>query len=232
MKLTKRRKEFLLTTIDLFHKTESPVHYSDVGKKLNVSKWTAYDVMKLMENHGLIKSVYSVSSKDRFPGRSSIMFYPLSSAYEVLGIPESKIVETKEWLELRDNLLERIRMEKENNYHSLIEEIQKELKDIEIPLLYGAYVIVLLLSIIAVFSQGNLENIKTIMLLSAKAEIKLLLFVGTSLAYIFKKDMDIKHRIKKDVPFEQLQDYFDNVSSHEQKLLAEFLDEAITAIII
>ena len=76
--------------------------------------------------------------------------------------------------------------------------------------------IVLLLSLLVVFSQGNLDNIKTILLLSAKAEIKLLLFVGTALSYILKKDTDIEQYIKKDISIEEIQDRFDNVSSHEK----------------
>ena len=70
MRITKRRKEFLVATVQLFHDKGSPVHYCDVAQELNVSKWTAYDVMKSMETQGLIKSVYSVSSKDSSPGRS------------------------------------------------------------------------------------------------------------------------------------------------------------------
>lgn len=231
MRITKRRKEFLVATVQLFHDKGSPVHYCDVAQELNVSKWTAYDVMKSMETQGLIKSVYSVSSKDSSPGRSSILFYPLPIAYEILGISQKEISKAEEWSKLKGNLLERIAAEKENNFYTLIDEIQKEIKAIEIPLLYGAYMIVLLLSLLVVFSQGNLDNIKTILLLSAKAEIKLLLFVGTALSYILKKDTDIEQYIKKDISIEEIQDRFDNVSSHEKKLLAEFLEEAITAVI-
>ncbi len=231
MRITKRRKEFLVAAVQLFHEKGSPVHYCDVAQALNVSKWTAYDVMKSMETQGLIKSVYSVSSKDTSPGRSSILFYPLPIAYDILGISEKEISGPAEWSKLKNDLLERITNEKENNYNILIDEMLKEIKDIEIPLLYGTYMIVLLLSLLVVFSQGNLDNIKAILLLSAKAEIKLLLFIGAALTYILRKDTDIKQHIKKGISIEELQDQFGNVSSHEQKLLAQFLEEAITAVI-
>ena len=93
--------------------------------------------MKSMETQGLVKSVYSVSSKDSSPGRSSILFYPLPIAYEILGFLKKKY-QAEEWSKLKDNLLERISAEKENNFYTLIDEIQKEIKDIEMPLLYGS----------------------------------------------------------------------------------------------
>jgi predicted transcriptional regulator len=43
MKITTRQKEFLQSLIDLYQDKGSPIHYSEVARKMGVSKWTAYD---------------------------------------------------------------------------------------------------------------------------------------------------------------------------------------------
>lgn len=52
MKLSKRRFEFLETLVDLVNQKGAPVHYIDVSEKMNVSKWTAYDMMRQLAEDG------------------------------------------------------------------------------------------------------------------------------------------------------------------------------------
>ena len=45
MKLTRRRYQFLEALARLVEEGGGPVHYGDVADSLDVSKWTAYDMM-------------------------------------------------------------------------------------------------------------------------------------------------------------------------------------------
>ncbi len=50
--LTERRKQFLQKLLDLYRRTNLPVHYESVAQALGVSKWTAYDMLKALEKLG------------------------------------------------------------------------------------------------------------------------------------------------------------------------------------
>ena len=52
MKLTRRRYQFLETLARLVEESGGPVHYGDVADSLDVSKWTAYDMMRELVDQG------------------------------------------------------------------------------------------------------------------------------------------------------------------------------------
>jgi DNA-binding PadR family transcriptional regulator len=82
MKLTRRQKEFILNLIELKDEMDRPIHYSVVAERLGVSPFTAYDMLCLLEEKGLVASEYQLTDKGG-PGRAERLFYPSEAAEEL-----------------------------------------------------------------------------------------------------------------------------------------------------
>jgi len=80
MKLTGRQRAFLSQFLDLYRESREPLHYTDVAQRLGVSKITAYDMLRLLEERGLVQSEYVLRGKGQGAGRSSIVFHPTPQA--------------------------------------------------------------------------------------------------------------------------------------------------------
>ncbi|WP_252393427.1 Lrp/AsnC family transcriptional regulator [Hydrogenibacillus sp. N12] len=74
MLLTECRKEFLRHLIELYHKTQLPVHDETLAKAIGVSKWTAYDMVKELEKLGYLIRDYVLTPGTA--GRSQVVFIP------------------------------------------------------------------------------------------------------------------------------------------------------------
>ncbi|GIQ65060.1 hypothetical protein PACILC2_36280 [Paenibacillus cisolokensis] len=95
MALTKRRLQFLHKLMDLYQKTNLPIHYEALAKSIGVSKWTAYDMLKEIEKLGFISRSYEVNSKET--GRSQVVFVPTSKASELFNQPRSEAFDLTDW---------------------------------------------------------------------------------------------------------------------------------------
>lgn len=79
MKLTRRQEEFINNLIDLSQEFEGPIHYSILAERLGVSPFTAYDMLCLLEEKGLVTSEYQLAEDKQGPGRAERLFYPYLS---------------------------------------------------------------------------------------------------------------------------------------------------------
>ena len=76
MNLTRRQKDFITNLIDLSNEIEGPIHYSALADRLGVSPFTAYDMLRLLEEKGLVTSEYQLAAGKDGPGRAERLFYP------------------------------------------------------------------------------------------------------------------------------------------------------------
>ena len=76
MKLTRRQEEFVNNLIDLSQEFDGPIHYSILAERLGVSPFTAYDMLCLLEEKGLVTSEYQLAEDKQGPGRAERLFYP------------------------------------------------------------------------------------------------------------------------------------------------------------
>lgn len=82
MKITRRQQEFISKILDLYSEIQEPFHYTLVAERLGLSKYTAYDMLRLLEEKGYVKSVYE--TRDGGPGRASVLFQPTEKARETV----------------------------------------------------------------------------------------------------------------------------------------------------
>lgn len=75
VKLTRRQAEFVEQLIALNRDLDGPIHYSVLAEALGVSPFTAYDMLRLLEEKGLATSVYQLPEDRGGPGRAERVFY-------------------------------------------------------------------------------------------------------------------------------------------------------------
>lgn len=86
MKLTRRQEEFIANLIDLSDILDGPIHYSTLAHRLGVSPFTAYDMLCLLEEKGMVTSEYQLAADKSGPGRAERLFYPRQASEERKGM--------------------------------------------------------------------------------------------------------------------------------------------------
>lgn len=141
MKLTGRQRAFLSAFLDLYHEAREPLHYTAVAQRSGVSKITAYDMLRLLEERGLVRSEYVLRGKGQGAGRSSIVFRPTPQADALFARLAGMAVGQGEWEAVKTRILETLRAGKGTDYESLLEEILARLPRRESSMLYAAEMI-------------------------------------------------------------------------------------------
>jgi predicted transcriptional regulator len=134
MKLTGRQREFLGRFLDLYRGTKQPIHYAQLAEKVGVSKLTAYDMLRLLEERGLVVSEY-ILPKEGGPGRSSIVFYPTEKAAKAMVQQAGEDWDKKEWEGVRERILQALD-ERKGAYQNLLDEILLRIPKRKSPMLY------------------------------------------------------------------------------------------------
>lgn len=80
MKLTRRQEIFIHRFLDLYRELNGPIHYSLLAERIGVSPFTAYDMLRLLEEKGYVTSEYRTGSEKPSVGRSEIVFLPTELA--------------------------------------------------------------------------------------------------------------------------------------------------------
>ncbi len=141
MKLTGRQRAFLSTFLDLYREAQEPLHYTTVAQQLEVSKITAYDMLRLLEERGLVQSEYVLRGKGQGAGRSSIVFRPTPQADALFAELAGEDANRGEWEMVKMRTLEALRAGKGTDYQGLLEEILARLPQRQSSMLYAAEMI-------------------------------------------------------------------------------------------
>lgn len=84
MKLTRRQEEFVRSLLELYGELQEPFHYSELAERLGVSRFTAYDMLRVLEEKGIVASQYQLDEARSGPGRSAVMYEPTPRARRIL----------------------------------------------------------------------------------------------------------------------------------------------------
>ncbi|SHI56182.1 hypothetical protein [Desulfofundulus thermosubterraneus] len=232
MNLTQRRKEFLYKIINLFHHTGLPVHYATVAQALGVSKWTAYDILKELEKGDFLRREYTLSRGEKAPGRSMVVFRPTEKALQVLSPSNENIAKDlkakkiEDWSLARERLLSIFDNLKNLNPQKIREELLEEMSRIELPVVFSAYTIALLVTHIHEMNSRGIAALKHILELAPKPELVLSLFAGSVIGTMLKNMKDaVNNKILACI--RRFEDHISKCDNQERRLLASFLTEAL-----
>lgn len=107
MKLTRRQATFIRNLLDLYRETHEPVHYSVLAERLGVSRFTAYDMLRLLEAKGFVTSDYQLTGGKSGPGRSEIVFAPTPRAHQLMAELVGNV--DTDWETIREQVLAKMR---------------------------------------------------------------------------------------------------------------------------
>jgi DNA-binding MarR family transcriptional regulator len=107
MKLTRRQETFIRKLLDLYHETEGPIHYSALADHLGVSRITAYDMLRHLEEKGFVSSQYHLQDEKTGPGRSKVLFTPTALAHKMLAQVAGPL-EGADWEKVKERVINNI----------------------------------------------------------------------------------------------------------------------------
>ncbi len=108
MDLTRRQEAFIRNLVDLYREQAEPIHYPLLAERLGVSPFTAYDMLRLLEERGYARSEYHLDEGKRQPGRSIIVFAPTAKAHQLMAELGADLP-AADWEKVKEVLLERLR---------------------------------------------------------------------------------------------------------------------------
>jgi DNA-binding PadR family transcriptional regulator len=106
--LTARQEDFIRQLIELYRQVEGPIHYAALGKELGVSRFTAYDMLRVLEEKGWVYSTYELEEDKSGPGRSKVVFEPTATAHSMMAELAGGRSEW-DWDAVKNSALDRIR---------------------------------------------------------------------------------------------------------------------------
>lgn len=122
-KLTRRQQEFLNRFLDLYHEIDGPIHYGAVAERLQIGRVTAYEMLRLLESRGLVKSSYHLPAGKRGPGRAMVLFSPSPAAGLLFQRLAGRTVDGEHWEVTKEQILEQLRHGKVTGYETLLAEL-------------------------------------------------------------------------------------------------------------
>lgn len=182
MSLTERRKQFLEQIVHLYEQTNVPVHYSTIAEAIGVSKWTAYDVLKELENHGYLQRTYSVGPNET--GRSVVVFIPTEKSEGLFQKSRVEITTTEEWEKLKQEFTQLL---SELESHPLAESVDRLLQKME-KVTYRVEFCVYFLGVLLLYLNGLGQTVRhlsiNVISVSKNPVLQLSMFVGTVVGMI------------------------------------------------
>jgi hypothetical protein len=136
LKVTARQTEFLQRLIDLWRERQAPIHYTELAEAVGVNKYSAYDMLRVLESKGLAACDYVLAASHSGPGRSMVVFYPTEQGRRILGENGEPLDE--DWPGTRERLLRRLRSVRDANLRETLSDWLSRLPDRRAPLDYSA----------------------------------------------------------------------------------------------
>ena len=228
MRITRRRIDFLQNIKQFYDTTNMPVHYVHVAELLKVSKWSAYEMMKTLEKEGLLASQYEVNQGEKFPGRAMVFFAPTHLANLVLsGKALKEKIPAKEWQQVSKRLLSLCEKLKKSNPKELVEQLMAELPGLENPLIFSAYMIVLLIAQLQTISEKSVGLVKNVVMNTIKAETGLAIFAGAVMGSMLKTANQFPLLSQIVSYMDKFQANLAELNQSEHALLMSFLEETM-----
>lgn len=145
VELTFRQKAFLGKLLDVYREMQEPVHYSVIAERLGLSPSTAYDMLKLLEQKGIVCSQYATPKAATGPGRSNILFSPTAKATVLFSRLAGESNEQEGWEDVKAHILASLRQGKASEYNDLLRELLARMPEAKSSLVHCAEVITALL---------------------------------------------------------------------------------------
>jgi predicted ArsR family transcriptional regulator len=140
-KLTRRQQQFLGKVLDLYTQEQQPLHYAALAEYIGVSKVSAYEMLRLLEEYGLIEAEYQLPEALHGPGRASVVFRPTQRAEQELARLAGGDVTQQEWTTTKAHILKALESGRAKDYDALLEELLARIPEQHSSMIYAAEMI-------------------------------------------------------------------------------------------
>lgn len=227
--LTGRQKEFLDKLLDLYYQEDAPVHYSIVAERLGVGKVTAYEMLRLLEERGLVQVEYQRPEDMRGPGRSSVVFRPTPLAAKVLvGLANGKWSED-EWEEAKTRILDQLRAGETSDHEVFLEELLSHLPNQRSPTVYLTQMVTAIAlglhSLKGVVNAGSLRKILGKVGLPGELDLSALAGLSVGLSLVERINQRIASTLLEQT--KRFHKFLAELNAENRHRLAEFTREIL-----
>lgn len=235
-KLTPRQRAFLDKLLELCQERKGPVHYSVVAKHLGVNRFSAYDMLKVLEKKGLAASSYALAADHSGPGRSMVVFEPTRQAATILGlgVEDARLNFGEDWQGVRERVLNHLREARETSPREVLGDLLSRLSEAKAPLAFCTQMIgALLLNMQRVRARaGGLNPFRALSALRSNGASGLETLAGLSVGVSLSADDESSPTLTQRLldHAHRYQATLSRLSEEARSALAQFLEEALEAL--
>jgi len=224
MRLTERRKQFLHGLMDIYRRTQLPVHYEALAQRLGVSKWTAYDMLRSLEKQGLLARDYTVHRGE--PGRSQIVFVPTPAAEALVEQVRSSALSDAHLAKMKEEVLGSFRQWRELTPAEATQRVLEAAAAADAQVKFCAYVMTLFLVRLSALQKRTVTTVREVVCQTPGAEMQLTMFMGIVAGMLME---EIRYGVGKQLIrlLGRFLKALAELPGAEKRMLVDFLDEAL-----
>jgi len=166
-KLTYRQHQFLSQFLDIYQGMDHSVHYVTVAERLGIGNVTAYEMLRLLEERGLVRAEYQMNPDQHGPGRSNVLFYPTQEGARLINSLAADSSNLEDWQIAKEQILQKLRKGQAEGYEDLLSNLLARIPDRHSPLIFVTELITAVILTLASIQEapeirGLLERLRRI----------------------------------------------------------------------
>jgi len=231
MKLTHRQRAFLDKLKELSQRSRGPIHYATLAQELGVSRFSAYDMLQVLESKGLAGRQYVRREKRAGPGRTMVMFYPKEPSTSLGLVQRTATSLGEDWQQLRQSILDRLRTDSQVDQRKALADTLTSLTD-KSPLEYCAEMIGALLLNLQLGLERAMQAklFRTLRSLAESGDVGLGALAGLSVGRSLRNEDDASLTESVLSRLQAFQKYLSGLSKESRSALVDFMLDAVVAL--
>ena len=187
IRLSRRQEEVLSKLLDLYHEGRKPIHYTTLAKHIGASPVSAYEMLRLLEAHGMVEAEFQRPEAASGPGRPMVTFRPTRAAMQRLReLAGREIAGQQEWEQVKARILRQIQAHQDEDLERRLDELLEHVAEhnVSLPGLAGITTAIWL-SVNALDAHGEAADVRNALWdpdVSVVASLSALIGLGFSLA--------------------------------------------------
>lgn len=159
-KLTYRQQQFLSQFVDLYQEMRQSLHYVTIAERLGVSRITAYEMLRLLEERGLVAAEYQSDPEQHGPGRPAVLFFPTQESDRLVKVLAGSAENLEDWQFAKEEILKKLHAGQAGGYEDLLAELLARIPERRSPLIFVTELVTMvLLSLAAIQDSPEVRSI-------------------------------------------------------------------------
>jgi DNA-binding PadR family transcriptional regulator len=135
-KLTYRQQQFLSQFLDIYQEADRPMHYVMLAERLHLGKVTVYEMLRLLEERGMVRAEYEMDPGSHGPGRPTVLFRPTEEARRAINHLAGDSAEVGDWEIVKEAILQKLSEGKADEYNELVTVLLSRISERRSPLIF------------------------------------------------------------------------------------------------